>query len=1192
MFKKILLSLIVFYTFLGFVAIPLLLKSQAISAIEEQTNAKVDIQTIYFNPFMFRLEIVGLELKSLDDAKLLKLKSIILNLEVHSLLNAAIHVKELILEEPEIHLVLDKNKQINFNSIIKQKPVDTQELNTITKMPRIILDKIAVINGSLDYEDYSKQSKFDFKIDRLGFELKDIDTKNMQTNDARLRFYMKLEDGGFFDLKSEVLGIEPLELKGTLSYEASKLYSQWRYVKDSLNLEVADGKLSFNTDYYFNMDDLEATLLSNMNLNLEGLRVKPKGNHKDILTLESFYIQNAEIKPLSQDIHVEKIALKSLYAKVKRATDKNLDWIEYIKFNSATQVEEEKVEEATEDKKPWKLLVDALSLEKIKIDFEDKGVKPNLNNTLNELNIYAQNITLDGEEALDYQMDLLLNNEFKCSSEGSIIHKVLEAKTYTKCSNLDIEYFVPYIDEIANKELAVYNVKLRSLKTNFDANVSIKDINASLVVDVTDANIALKNFALNKRTTNKRLATFSDLNVSGIKLNTASKEVLIADVSLRDLNLRSAKLQDGTMSTDNLIVPHKQDKSKKIDKIRKKKKEKEYRVRLKKFALKGAKLSFVDKTMQASVKAKIDKIYLRVNNIDSKEYSWMHYYLSARVNGSGKLKSDGSLRHTPLKQKGKLSLNRLSLKEITPYLQEKAFVSLDEAYVSFQTKTKYAVSKKKPDLRVDGSFKLEEIFLTDSRNKESLVSFNKINLKEFTLETSPNRFFVNEVDIDSFYVNAMIDANKTMNLASLSKEQDSNTSEDINASKQLVVDDVNISTSEAFPIRIMKVNVKNGNAVFSDASLPINFKTDIHDLNGVIYAISSHPEETSYVDITGDIDKYGSTKLKGSVNASNPKAFTDLDFNFRNLDLSAMSGYSHTFAGHHIDDGKLFLNLNYDIKNSELKGENSVIIKKIKLGKEVEIDGGALPLGFVIALLEDDEGVIDIDMPIRGNVDEPDFKYGALVWKTFGNLIVKAVASPFKFLGSMLGIGGDELEYAEFEAGSIAILASEREKLDNVAKLLRKRPKIILSIGGTYNLDVDKKAMQRAKLISLVVKKSGAKNDEERVSAMTIDLLEDIYEDFKDDAKLDKIEKKLRKKYEGDAFDREYLKALVKTCSEIQTVAIDEIIELAKQRSMLVKSYLVDEKSIDLARIKELEVTEVQSDTNKFVRSKLEVIIK
>jgi len=388
-------------------------------------------------------------------------------------------------------------------------------------------------------------------------------------------------------------------------------------------------------------------------------------------------------------------------------------------------------------------------------------------------------------------------------------------------------------------------------------------------------------------------------------------------------------------------------------------------------------------------------------------------------------------------------------------------------------------------------------------------------------------------------------------------------------------------------MKIMKINITNGSAKFADLSLPIKFRTNIHTLNGAVYAVSNEPQETSYVDITGEVDEYGSTKLKGSINSSNPKEYTDLSFNFRNLDLSSYSGYSASFAGYKIDSGKLYLDLGYNILNSELLGKNSVMIKSIKLGESIKED--TLPISFVIALLEDSDGIIDIDMPVEGNVDEPDFKYGALVMKTLGNLIVKAVSSPFRFLGSMMGMDGEALESLDFEPGLATILPPEKEKLDSIAKMMIKRPKISLSIGGQYDTKSDRLALQKQKLASLVVKNS--KNSKNK-NSMSVNLLEEIYYKVKDDDKLKLIKKSLEKKYKDETLDRAYLIALTKECVAIQTIDKKELQNLATLRVNLLKEYLVSEKNISANKIKFIDVSAIEEIDSKWVKSKLEVQVE
>ena len=1006
--KKILLYVTLFYSILGFLVIPLVLKPQLIDVVQKQTNAKINIDDVYFNPFTFRLELSEIKLSSLDDKELLFIKRMILNTQVSSLFRGAIHIKDFILEEPRISLVLDKEKKINFTSIIKKSP-QKSDSGTSGDIPRIIVDTIAIVEGNLNYEDYTRESKFEFGLDSIGFELKNIDTKDLTASDAQIRFYTLLADGGFVDFKSEVIGFEPLVIKGNLDFEASKLYTQWRYMKDSLNLEVADGRLSLNTDYYFNLDNLEATTLSNLNVALNKLRVKPKGPNKDVLNINSLYIQEGTIKPFKQSVHLKKIALESMDIKIKRDKKGKIDWMEYIKTapKDSDKADTKEMSVAKEETKPWNLTIDNIALENIKASLNDRA---------------------------------------------------------------------------------------------FNATVSL-----------------------------------AALDLDEIALNTKSKE------------------QD-------------------------------FKATLKKMLLKESEIIFEDKTLARRVTNRINNINVTATDINSSKDSWLEYSLDAKVNNRGVVKSSGSIRHTPLKQNGSFELYKISLKELSPYIKEHAYAYIKGGYLSLKTKTQYSKSRKKPDLRVNGSFKLEKFFLNDSRDRSSLISFNKVDMKKFTLETSPNRLYIDNINLNSFYVSAIIDKNKTMNLASLAK---------VNKSKKKKVKS-KAKKSKPFPVKIAKINVAHGRAFFADLSLPIEFKTNIHDLNGEINSVSNISGETSHIDIAGEIDKYGSTKLKGSVNAGDPKAFTDISFNFRNLDLSAMSGYSGSFAGYKIDDGKLFLNLNYNILESNLIAENSIIIKNIKLGDVMENEtNSTLPLGFAIALLEDSDGVIDIDMPVRGNLNEPDFKYGALVLKTFAKLILKAIASPFSILGSILGVDGDKLKYAEFKSGSAEILLSEQEKLDNIAKLMVKRPKISLNIGGTYDADNDKTSIQKAKLINLVAKLSGAKNEKERKSAMSIDLLEDIYEDtIGNDDKIEIIEDALDEKYDGDEYKRAYLQALVKECSAIQKVTLDEVKELAHQRSLMIKEYLVDIKGVEMSRVNELDISEASADENKLIKTKLEVVVK
>jgi len=1170
LFKKVIFSTIILYAIFGFFLLPYILKSQIVKNIPKQLNAKLSIEDIYFNPFVFNLDISGVKLESLENKELISLKSIKFDLELYSLLTGSLHIKEFILDELKISAVYEKDKTINLLKILKQTKNEKKvESKDELELPRILIDRVAIVNGKVDYVDFTHKTEFDFSLNNIGFELRDIDTDNFDTNSASMRFYTTLGDGGFLDFKSEIIDIKPLKLKGSVNFEASKLYTQWRYLQDSFKVEVADGKLAFYADYSFNLDKLDDMLIENIKVSLDRLRIKPKTKYYDIFYLNNFHLDDAQIKPFKKYAHISNIAFDSINLKVKKDENGKIDWLNYL--NQDTK-KIDKNESIDSNSTSWDVRVDNFRLKKLKLNFEDSSVVPNVTTNLNELNLYLNNITLAGVEPTTYKIDLFVNKNFRCDIDGDIKYSILDLKSNIKCSGLDLIDYKSYIDDVARKSLKKYDIKLKNSIISFDTNLSLEEVDSNIFVKLKDSNLYVDNFALNKESTDEPLVRFNRFSVNGFNLDTKTKNIVIDKSTLNLLDIKTARVKDGSLNISDVVVPK---KTKKKDSTAN---DEKYNLFLKHFSLQSAKVNFDDKLLKPSAKNSLNNINLDIYNIDSKKDSWLDYDLRMRVNSKGTIKTKGSLRHTPLKNRSTLELSQISLMELNPYLQQKAFVSIEDGAVNLKTDIEYSKSSKKPDLVMDGSFSLDKLVVNDSRDDKTILSFNQLNLESLNLELLPNKLYIDELGIDSFYVDAIIDENKTMNFTTLTKrviKEDSKVQEN--------------NSTTTFPMKIMKTNVTNGNARFADLSLPIKFRTDIHDLNGVIYMISNDTGEISYVDIVGEVDKYGSTKLKGSISSSNPKIYTDIDFDFRNLELSSYSGYSSSFAGYKIDSGKLYLDLGYKILDSKLLSTNNIMIKNIKLGEAITED--TLPIGFVIALLEDSDGIIDIGMPIEGDLDEPDFKYGKLLVKTLGNLVVKAVTSPFRFLGSMMGIDGESLESLDFESGKVMILPPEKEKLDTLSKMMIKRPKISLFIYPSYDKNRDKLALQKQKLVKLVISKSGDSDTNQLENIKSIDILEDIYEEFKDDDKLDSIKESLEEEYKDEELDRNYLMAVINECINIQVVDIKELERLAKKRAEVLKSYLIDEKMIPTSSVI-IGESETIDDDGKWIKTKLEIKVK
>ena len=196
-----------------------------------------------------------------------------------------------------------------------------------------------------------------------------------------------------------------------------------------------------------------------------------------------------------------------------------------------------------------------------------------------------------------------------------------------------------------------------------------------------------------------------------------------------------------------------------------------------------------------------------------------------------------------------------------------------------------------------------------------------------------------------------------------------------------------------------------------------------------------------------------------------PIRHTDVTVEFRNLLMPKLSPYTVQFAGREIDQGKLDLGLVYAIDEGKLHGENDVVLSDLVLGEKVDHpDAASLPLGLAVSLLKDADGVIKIDLPVEGDINDPEFKIGGVVWQAITGLITKIVSAPFRFLGNLIGVDSEDFGQFEFLAGRADLTPPELEKIVQMEKALQQRPELTIEISGVADRVIDVPALKLIRL--------------------------------------------------------------------------------------------------------------------------------
>jgi hypothetical protein len=187
-----------------------------------------------------------------------------------------------------------------------------------------------------------------------------------------------------------------------------------------------------------------------------------------------------------------------------------------------------------------------------------------------------------------------------------------------------------------------------------------------------------------------------------------------------------------------------------------------------------------------------------------------------------------------------------------------------------------------------------------------------------------------------------------------------------------------------------------------------------------------------------------------------------------NLSLPVLSPYFGRYLGYGVDSGKLKLNLDYTITGTRLDASNTIVLDQMQLGQAVSSEQAVnAPVKLGLALLTDRQGIIEVDLPIKGDMTDPQFSVGQVVMRTFVNLLAKAAASPFSMLGSIADLAGfssEELGQVGFEPGSVALGSEDAEKLSALADALKERPALLLEIRGAVAPEVDGLALLKEQM--------------------------------------------------------------------------------------------------------------------------------
>jgi len=540
------------------------------------------------------------------------------------------------------------------------------------------------------------------------------------------------------------------------------------------------------------------------------------------------------------------------------------------------------------------------------------------------------------------------------------------------------------------------------------------------------------------------------------------------------------------------------------------------------FDLTNCSLRWEDLVNSRPVKVSVDDLALTARHLSNVPGSNATAVLSLKWNTNGAVRVDTSISISPPEAQVMLSFKDLELRPLDPYLEPYLNLYIINSKVGMDGRLKMALgSNGLPDVNFQGEARMDDFATVDSRMTEDLVKWKSVQVSGLEANLQPPSVAIERILVIEPFARVAVETNRELNLMAALKMGTTNDLASAQPPVQpppatpkkkgggpgqrlgtMLRQSLSSATNAGGGVKITVASIVVSNAFvqFTDRSLQPPVNVSLQELDGTILGISSDELKRAEIHLVGKANRTGPIEINGKINPLSQNSPTELQVVFHDVDLSPTSPYAGKFLGYRLNRGKLDLQVNYEISQRQVKAKNLLVLNQFTLGEKVDSpDATSLPVRLAIALLKDRNGKIEINVPIEGNLDDPQFHYGKVVSRVFVNLITKMVTSPFAALGALFGGKGEEVSYQDFAPGSVEPQAAGAEKLQALIHGLEERPGLQLEIEGSSEPAADREALRRQKLMKDLRRKKWAalrESEQAKITPDQVPLAPDEYDSY------------------------------------------------------------------------------------------------
>lgn len=1094
---------------LSWLSVPALVKGPLERLASEQLGRTVTVGSLDFKPWSLELTLRDIAVagaKGAEGQAQLTIGRVYVDAELQSLLRLAPVVDAFTVENPVLRLTHLGQGRYDVDDVIAKlaAPKDEAQTPPSTEPARLALYNLLLQGGRVDFTDNAvgKTHSVQDLLLSVPFISTLSDKKEVRV-EPRLAFTL---EGSRFDSSAQSTPFaQTRHADAHIRWDDLDLAPYLGYLPASLPIRLKAATLDVDVKLAFEQTPRLAVKLSGQVQTRDVKMTDREG--QDLLAFDRLTVDMADVRPFEQVVDLAQVELLKPVLHAQRDAAGRLNLAQLAggpaPASPPKEAASQPAKSSTKAAVPWAVSVARASVRDGTVHWADQTTQPAAALQARGLGLELTNLALPLQKPVAFKGDFVLPAvaaqgvpEGKLAFEGEATTQNARVQITTEA--LALQLAAPYVAQ--HLEPTVAGQLTGTLGVQWQAPPADKNATG---LTVTAGPLALEQLAL--RQNGKSLVSLGKLEVKGLQVPVDKRTVSLESLALNTPTLAVERGSDGRWMFERWAKVQAQTPTPASETTAAKAAtDAPWVVRVGELALQGGAVAFADNAQPRPVALEVSALDVSAKSLATDSGKPGAFTLSARAaagkgnakSAAGKIDYQGTLALQPLATQGKLDATRVPLHGLDGYLAQQLAIELLRADVGFRGQVAFAQTDKGPSLKLAGDAAIEDLKanstaastpMTEAQVGEELLAWKSLNLRGLNVATAPGtapKVQVGETSLQDFFARITINEAGRINLRDIVKGEPQTppvtaataaaSAPAPAASAASATQPVHTAARDPLApvVQFGPMSLVNGKVLFSDFFIKPNYSADLTELTGKLGAFSSEAPgsepQLAALELLGRAEGSASLEVSGQLNPLAQPLALDIAGKVRDMDLPPLSPYSVKYAGHGIERGKLSVDVTYKVlPNGQLTASNRIVLNQLTFGEPVAGAPNSLPVRLAAALLADRRGVIDLDLPISGSLNDPQFRIGPVIGKIILNLIGKALTSPFSLLASAFG-GGEEMSSVAFAPGSATLSPEAQQNLGKVAKALVDRPALKLTVTGTANLEAEREGLQRERLQQLV----------------------------------------------------------------------------------------------------------------------------